>query len=182
MKLTILILGIAAIAIFSYGCLTVETKEYHFHLNADGQSGTGTITFVNIRSQMEDTVNVSKKDFTSLIEDYLKGDKLEEDSIPALTGAKKRLFEKNGMLCGEVAFTFNKLEDIGLYRYDSKSPLMYLFESLNEEYDTSNGKYGGKVMPVVFWSDTSHDLYLTTGVGKDMENTVSLLPNYNEWK
>src|SRR5579883_1756742 len=178
MKLAILVLSLVAVALVSYGCLTVEMKEYHFHLNADGESGSGTVTFVNIRSQREDTTNITAQDFSTLIKDYLNGDKLEDDSIPALVGAKKRLFERDSELCGEVAFTFSHLSDIGLYRYDEKSPVMYFFSMLGEEYDTSNGSYGGKIMPVVFWKDTTRDLFLTTKVAKDLDNTNSLLPNY----
>ncbi len=182
MKLAIFILGVVAVSLFSYGCLTVETKEYHFHLNADGESGSGTITFINIRSQREDSTDISAQDFSTLIKDYLNGDKLEEDSIPALAGAKKRLFERGGDLCGEVTFTFSHLADIGLYRYDAKSPIMYFYSMLGEEYDTSNGSYGGKIMPIVFWKDTTHDLYLTTKVAKDLDSTNSMLSDYNKWK
>jgi hypothetical protein len=179
MKITGKILCVILLSLGASGCLTVETKEYRFNLNADGDSGQGTITFKNILSQGSDSADTAK-DFSEMIDDYLHG-KNFDTSYPNISGIKKRLFECDGKLCGEISFTFSHLSDINLYRYDSKSPVMYFFDLISETYSASNGTYGGKVMPVMFWKDTARYLSLTTTVAKDTTNIISLLPTYKEW-
>jgi hypothetical protein len=168
------------LAIAAGGCLSVEQKEYHFHLNADGDSGTGSIAFVNIFSSDNDSETVAR-DFSELITDYLQGDKV--DSLyPGVANLQRRLFTRDGKLCGEVTFTFSHLPQAFLYRYDSRSPVMQFFYSINEKFTRSNGTFGGERMPVIFWNDTTRDLRLTTNLAADTGSAHSLLAEYNAWK
>ena len=60
------------------GCLTVERKEYIIELT-DGTSGTLTVKYFNIMSQPDDGKDVSLEDFGILINDYLNGNKANEN-------------------------------------------------------------------------------------------------------
>jgi hypothetical protein len=169
-------------ALLLTGCLTVEKKEYTFQLK-DNNSGTLTIKFINIMSMKDDALDVSQGDFEELITKYIEGNEIEIDYKDALIRSK-RLFEENGLLCGEVIIDFDKLGSVGLYQYDSKSPLMFNVGSFldSETYLTSNGEFGGEVMPVVFWPKSLKTLTLTTYITDPDETTVGLLTEYHEWK
>jgi hypothetical protein len=164
------------------GCLTVEKKEYTFQLK-DNNSGTLTIKFINIMSMKDDALDVSQGDFEELITNYIEGNEIEVDYEKALVRSK-RLFEENGTLCGEVIIDFDNLASVGLYQYDSKSPLMFNVGSFldSETYLNSNGEFGGEVMPVVFWPKSLKTLTLSTYITDPDETTVGLLTEYHEWK
>jgi hypothetical protein len=181
-KIVINIAGIALVLLFLSGCLTVEKKEYTFVMK-DKNSGTLTIKFVNILSLKDDTTNVSASDFEELIANYIDGNEMEADFENALIRGK-RLFEENGVLCGEVVIDFNDLESVGLFRYDEKSPYMFNVSSFldSESFLKCNGRYGSDAMPVVFWPDNMDILELTTQITTPDETAVSLLTEYNNWK
>jgi hypothetical protein len=176
------LISIILLAIIFTGCLTVEKKEYTFQLK-DSNSGTLTIKFVNIMSMKDDALDVSQGDFEELVTNYVEGNEIETDYEKALVRSK-RLFEENGVLCGEVVIDFEDLGSVGLYQYDSKSPLMFNVGSFldSESYLTSNGEFGGEVMPVVFWPKSLKTLTLTTYITDPDETTVGLLTEYYEWK
>ena len=176
------LISIILLAFIFTGCLTVEKKEYTFQLK-DNNSGTLTIKFVNIMSMKDDALDVSQGDFEELVKNYVEGNEIETDYDKALVRSK-RLFEENGVLCGEVVIDFENLASVGLYQYDSKSPLMFNVGSFldSETYLTSNGEFGGEVMPVVFWPKSLKTLSLTTYITDPDETTVGLLTEYNEWK
>ena len=176
------LISIILLAIIFTGCLTVEKKEYTFQLK-DSNSGTLTIKFVNILSMKDDALDVSQGDFEELVTNYVEGNEIETDYEKALVRSK-RLFEENGVLCGEVVIDFEDLGSVGLYQYDSKSPLMFNVGSFldSESYLTSNGEFGGEVMPVVFWPKSLKTLTLTTYITDPDETTVGLLTEYYEWK
>ncbi len=163
-------------------CLTVEKKVYTFELK-DGNSGTLTIKYINILSMMDDTADVSATDFDELTNNYIDGNQLNED-FPDATIQSKKLYEEDGVLCGEVVIFFKNLRSIGLFRYDNKSPYMFNIGSFleSETFLNSNGEYGGDVMPVVFWPKSLKTLNLTTYVTTPDETTMSLLDNYNSLK
>ena len=169
-------------AVFLSGCLTVEKKEYTFQLK-DSNSGMLTIKFINIMSMKDDALDVSQGDFEELIAKYIEGNEIEADYENAIVRSK-RLFEENGVLCGEVVIDFESLSSVGLYQYDSKSPLMFNVGSFldSETYLTSNGEFGGEVMPVVFWPKSLKTLTLSTYITDPDETTVGLLTEYREWK
>jgi hypothetical protein len=170
------------IVVIASGCLTVEKKEYTFELK-DSNSGTLTIKFINILSMKDDALDVSDSDFEELITNYIEGNEIEMDYDGALIRSK-RLFEENGALCGEVIIDFEDIESVGLFQYDSKSPLMFNVGSFldSETYLNSNGEFGGDVMPVVFWPKSLKTLTLTTYITDPDETTVSLAEKYRNWK
>lgn len=176
------IASLAIILLFLSSCLTVEKKEYTFTMK-DNTSGTLTIKFINILSMNDDTTNVSESDFEELVSRYIDGNEIEADFENAIIRGK-RLFEEEGILCGEVIIDFNDLESVGLFRYDDKSPYMFNVGSFldSESYLKSNGSYGGDVMPIVFWPKSNTAFELTTYITSPDENNVSLLNNYNNWQ
>ncbi|MEZ5149296.1 MAG: hypothetical protein R2759_20055 [Bacteroidales bacterium] len=174
--------GMLLLIVFLSSCLTVEKKTYTFELK-DNNSGTLTIKYINIMSMKEDTSNVSQKDFDELIGSYIEGNEIELEYENAQVRGK-RLFEENGQLCGEVIIDFNDLGSVGLFQYDSKSPYMFNVGSFldSETYLSSNGDFGGDVMPVVFWPRSTEVLSLTTYVTDPDETTFSLLQQYKSWR
>ena len=96
----------------------------------------------------------------------------------------KRLFEEDGVLCGEVIIDFDKLSAVGLYQYDNKSPYMFNVGTFldSETYLKSNGEFGGDIMPVVFWPKSLKTFSLTTFINEPDETTISLLGEYNNWE
>jgi hypothetical protein len=163
-------------------CLTCEKKEYTFEFTGK-DSGRLTIKYINIMSTMDDTVDVSEEDFSSLISDYYEGTEIENE-FPNAVVVSKRLFEENGVLCAEIVMDFADLATGHLYQHKGKGPIMYCLScySIDSEYfSESNGEYGGDVMPVVFWENNLKKLDLTTDVTYPDETTLSLLDRYNEW-
>lgn len=140
-------------ALGTSGCLTAERKEIVLKVKPDG-SGTGTITFYNIGSVEENGKDMSVTDYTDLMNSYLKGRKFEE-TYPEYINLKKRLYESDGQLNGEVTFEFIHYEDAGLYRYQEKGPWMYHVGQRSdfavETFDASSGTVPNTLMPVVFW-------------------------------
>lgn len=171
---------VVVLSIMITSCLTVEKKEYTFQMK-DGNSGTLTIKFINLISMMDDTVDVSGADYVELMNSYINGSQIESDYENAIVRSK-RLFEENGVLCGEVIVDFTDLTSVGLYQYDAKGPYMLNVGSFleGESFLNSNGDYGGDVMPVVFWPKGNETLTLTTYVTTPDETTVGLLSHYKK--
>jgi hypothetical protein len=180
-KKPIFYLAILALIAFS-SCLTIEKKTYTFELK-DNDSGTLTIKYYNIMSMKDDTTDVSEVDFEELIDSYIEGNSIEQDYEDAIIRSK-RLYEEDGVLCGEVIIDFTSLRSVGLYQYDTKCPYMFNLGSFleSETFLNSNGEYGGDIMPVVFWPRTLKSLTVTTYVNSPDESTVSLLDEYRRWK
>ena len=171
---------IVVLSIMITGCLTVEKKEYTFQMK-DNNSGTLTIKFINLISMMDDTTDVSGADYVELMNSYINGSQIESDYENAIVRSK-RLFEENGVLCGEVIVDFTDLTSVGLYQYEAKGPYMLNVGSFleGETFLNSNGDYGGDVMPVVFWPKGNETLTLTTYVTTPDETTVGLLSHYKK--
>lgn len=184
MKKTYFALGAIIITIlFLSGCLTCEKKEYTFEFTGK-DSGRLTIKYINLMSTMDDTVDISEDDFSSLISDYYEGTELE-NSFPDATLISKRLFEENGVLCGEFVLEFANMTAGHLYQHNNKGPIMYCLSCYaidSEYYNESNGEYGGDIMPVVFWDQGLKTLTLSTDVTYPDETTISLLDKYQEWE
>lgn len=181
-KALLKIFNLSLILFFLSSCLTVEKKEYTFVLK-DSNSGTLTIKFINIMSMKDDTTDVSASDFEELLSSYIDGNEIESDFKNAVVRGK-RLFEEKGVLCAEVVIDFDDLESVGLFRYDTKSPYMFNLSSFldSETFLKSNGRYGGEVMPVVFWPFDKATFDLTTYITSPDETTVSLLQEFNNWQ
>ena len=176
-------LGVIITVVFMSGCLTCEKKEYTFEFTGK-DTGRLTIKYINIMSTMDDTLDISDEDFSSLISDYYEGSEVE-NSFPNATVLSKRLFEENGQLCGEIVFEFTDISMANLYQHKGKGPFMYCLgcNSIDSEYFLeSNGEYGGDIMPVVFWESGLKNLTVSTSVTTPDETTVGLLPHYQDWE
>jgi hypothetical protein len=175
------ILIIAAPILLASGCLTVEFKEYRIRLKSD-HAGEATIRFVNIMSEADDTVDISEDDFNQLIEFYVEGEQPEKDN-PGYRNVKKRLFEENGVLCGEIAFSFDSLSTVRLFQYDDESPYMYAIAGplSSEHYVESNGVTVQPWMPVVFWSRESSEFYIKTKVVSEVSFQRNLVKHFRAW-
>ncbi len=181
-KSSLSLLSIILLSVLITSCLTVEKKEYTFEMK-DNKSGTLTIKFINILSMKDDTMDVSESDFTELLSTYIDGDQLESDFENA-TVKSKRLFEEDGVLCGEAIIEFNELGFVGLFQYDENCPFMFNVSSFleSETFLNSNGDFGGDIMPVVFWPKGLKTLKLTTTVTTPDDSTIGLLSLYNSRK
>lgn len=178
-KINLLLIGLLLLVMSS--CLTTEKKEYVFKFTGQN-AGTLTIKYINLMSSSDDTTDMSKQDFTELIDKYINGDKIKTE-YPTATNIRKQLYEVNGQLYAELSLDFPDLESAKLYQSDPNSPLMLCLtsEKETERYFDSNGKYGGANMPVVFWNKDLKELHLTTGITKPDESTKSLVGRYREW-
>lgn len=182
MRRIILLMSIGVVAMFLSSCLTVEKKQYTFELNGKG-AGKLTIKYINIMSNVDSAGYTEVKDFEELLTSYVIGTKVE-DAYPDAKVSGKRLFEENGVLCGEVIVDFPTLEAGRLYQFDSKSPVMFYTSSVDgETFVESNGTYGGEKMPVVMFATKMKTLTITTSISKPSdESYVSLLDEYKKSK
>jgi len=164
------------------GCLTVAGKEYQIRLN-DDYTGSATIRFIDIASEPDDTVDASGDDFHHLISAYLNGSEIENQN-QGWHHVRKRLYEENGVLSGEISFEFDSLAAVWLFRFDQESPLMFYVgtDRSTEEVLETNGVFNPESMPVVFWSHDSRELLLRTRIRSDNPNRQSLLNAYTAWR
>ena len=176
------LLALAFFAFLLSSCLTVEKKEYKWEITGPN-SGTLTITYINILSDMDDTLDVSGEDFEELLSSYLYGTYVD-DHFPMAKNIQKRLFAKDNQLWGEVIMEFDDLQAVHLYQHEKKGPYMFCVNTAadTESYEESSGEFGGDYMPVVFWAAKNKDLTLTTLVQELDESTLSLIGEYYKWK
>lgn len=175
---------IALVTLLFTGCLTVDKKEYSYKVNADG-SGEGWIKFYNIKSAKDGEDDVSLKDFASLIDDYVKGTKFEDENA-SLQVVSKELMEEGGKLNGLIKFKFNDLSEISfLYEKGCDcAPVYYSMGGfLSETYVSSNGTYLGENggPQIIKWPAKTKSFTFTTSVSADT-TAVELLNQYNAWK
>lgn len=177
----LLVFGSVVLTFLLSGCLTVEYKEYYIKLK-NSQSGEATIRFINIVSESDDTTDITKDDFQTLIETYVNGNKFERDN-PGLRNVKKRLYEDKGMLCGEITFTFDSLSVVRFFKFDKDSPYMYYASNplSSETLVETNGMVGEPWMPVVFWKKDAREFYVKTKVTSEARFRTSLLKQYRDW-
>lgn len=181
-KNAVKLLALAFFAFLLSSCLTFEKKVYNFELTGPN-SGKLTITYINIMSDMDDTLDVSAEDFNELLSSYLYGTDID-DNYPMASNIEKRLFVKNNQLWAEVIMEFDNLSAVHLYQHEKKGPYMFCVNTAadTESYEESNGEYAGDYMPVVFWSAKNKELNLTTLVQDPDESTLSLVGEYYKWK
>lgn len=181
-KNAVKLLAIALFALLLSSCLTVEKKEYTWEITGDN-SGKLTITYINIMSDMDDTLDVSAEDFEEVLSSYLYGSYID-DRYPMASNIEKRLYVKDNQLCGEVIMEFDDLAAVQLYQFDKKGPFMFCVNTAedSESYEESNGEFGGDYMPVVFWPKKTRQLELTTFIQEVDESTLSLVDEYYRWK
>lgn len=172
--LILIFLFISSLSIQS--CLTCEKKEYVFQITG-ANSGRLTIKYVNIFSSLIDSAGEVEADYEELISMWLKGEKIERD-FPEAKIIKKRLFDENGMLCGEIVLEFDNLLKAGIYRYMNSGPYMFSLSSVNDDGENflqTNGEYGGEKMPVLFWPEDFNTLRFSTKISPSDSTSVSLL-------
>lgn len=174
------------LAMLCSGCLVAEKKEYRFTLNPDG-SGSGTIKFVNIVSQDDEEKDVSFKDFAELVTDYLEGTKWEGEN-EHFTVTNKKLFEANGVLVGEVSFTFTDWNAAGFLLTNKCEccPALYHFEGMNNEnYASSNGNFlgaDGGGLPLIEFASGAKEFQIDTYYLENLDGTHPLTKHYKGWK
>ena len=178
--LTTLTLFAFAASVLLTGCLTAERKVMTLRVNPDG-TGSGTITFYNLKSMQEDATDRSLADYSRLVDTWLHGNEFEQAN-PTLHNIRKRLFDEGRKLHGEVSFDFYHYTDIGLYRHNDAGQWMY-YAHLNtseiEQYESSNGEFGGEIMPVVFWPEGTKEFTIENVFNTGDRPETSLYPLYN---
>lgn len=169
---------VGAISLNIAGCLTVETKEFSYSLKS-GNSGSGKIKYINIM-RTDDSSTTTEADYEELINSYLKGNK-PEDEMPGIKNVKKRLFEEDNQLCGEMTFDFDDITALKFFNYNSKvwayslsGNSMGLFGG-NESYFSSNGTFGGENMPVIFWDAKDKEFEFKTTVSQNDKKNIGLI-------
>lgn len=184
MKNFLLLLLAFSIPVYFSGCLTIESKEYSYTIGKDN-SGHGTIKFINIMS-IKDSLSTVESDFETLMDSYYKGDKLNEDLI-GTKNLKKRLYEEDNQLCGEVSFDFDDITKLKFYKYKETGPWCYFLFSFSmsligasESYFSSNGVYGGDNMPVIFWDGNQKEFNFKTTSQAQGKSSESLLQIWKE--
>lgn len=161
------------------GCLTCERKEYSFQLTGEN-SGKLTIKYVNIFSNLVDSAAELTSDYEELVYMWLDGDKLEND-FPQARKFRKRLFEENGKLCGEVTMVFDDLSKVRLHRSESDNRYLFAMSDVNDDGEVfwhSNGNYEDET-PVISWPENARTLRFTTKIATPDSSCVSMLP---QWK
>jgi hypothetical protein len=164
------------------GCLSVETKEYTFKLK-DNKSGYGLIKYINIMHS-DDSVSTVESDYRELTDTYLNGRK-PEDELQGLKNVKKRLFEEDNSLCGEITFEFDDIKNLNFFNFNNKTWSYYLSYSLfgnSEKYFSSNGTYAGDTFPVIFWDGDERLFQFKTTINQPSEKTKSLLDVWKQGK
>lgn len=168
------------ILVYIQGCLNVETKEYSFEIKKDG-SGKGKIRFVNIMTDSKDSANLIETDYRELIDNYLKGNKLDNE-YPKVKNIKKKLFEEDKQLVGELTFEFDNISKARFYKYGDNGPWCYYLGSgalgslgANETFFSSNGEYGGEHMPIIFWEGNQKKFEFKTTLKSPDNSTKSLI-------
>lgn len=174
-KKSIFIFSLLTFALCLNGCLTFDSKEYSFKVKSNG-SGSGKIKYINIQSTV-DSASTSEADYESLIKDYVNGDKTTAD-FPNAKNFKKRLYEEDNQLCGELTFDFDDITKMKFYKY-KEATICYLISSFTlfqlsgptETYFSSNGTFGNEQsMPVIFWDSDAKELNFKTVVKQDKKS------------
>lgn len=180
MKFPYRIIALAIVILGLSSCLTVEYKIYEFHINKDG-SGKLILTYDNILSVPEDTIDYSEKDYDILIDQYYIGDKIEKFYSKA-DSISKRLYVEGSKLNGEVIVWFDSISDVKLCKTGKRGQYMMCLAvtSEKERYISSNGVYQGCDVPVVLWKGNTKVLKLKTAVKESDRNAKSLLSIYKK--
>ncbi len=176
MKKSLIYLFLFFISVSLIGCLTVETKEYSYKLK-DGKQGSGKIKYINIM-RTDDSATTIEAEYENLVNNYLKGNK-PEDEMPGVKNVKKRLFEEDNHLCGEIIFDFDDIATLKFYSYNGKVWTYALTTGSifggSESFFSSNGTYGGETMPVIFWDGNDKEFKFKTTVSQNDKKNESLL-------
>jgi len=165
------------------GCLSVETKEYTFKLK-NGNSGEGKVKYINIM-RSDDSLGTIESDYNDLVDSYLNGNK-PEDELLGVKNVKKRMFEEDNKLCGEMTFEFDDITKLKFFNYNNVTWAYYISAgafgmfSGSETFFSSNGTFAGDLFPVVFWDGDQKKFELKTALTQPSEKTKSLLDTWKQ--
>ncbi|MBT3222821.1 MAG: hypothetical protein HN348_27405 [Proteobacteria bacterium] len=166
------LLLVAALLIASTACLEYEKKVYIFDL----KNKTAELRFENIVS---DSAEKADSDFMELVNDYVKGTKLETNN-PQWRVSSKELLENDGQLNGIVKFSFDSLADAGIYQHDKKSP--YIFCVNKGEIVSTNAKSIDHILKGCVALDRKGKTLEVTVKADDVSgDEQSLAPQYALW-
>lgn len=182
MRITAVVAACLLTAVVLSGCLTVEEREVRITLTRE-HSGEATILFINIESESDDSTDASRQDFADLIGGYLQGNQLEGDN-PGARNIRKRLFEQDQKLVGEMSLSFDSLSTVRLFQFDRNSPYMMFLgtPSRNELLVETNGIFGGDQMPVIFWPNTTREFFVKTKAHPGEGVRHGLLSLFHAWE
>jgi hypothetical protein len=164
-KKTLAFAAIALVALLVSSCLKCEKKTYTWNFTG-ANSGTLTVTWTNIMSEVdydsEDSTPEDQKnsDYNDLISRFIDGTEAENE-FPNAKFVSKRLFEKDGVLCGEAVFEFTDISQVKIYKYDKAAPMMFY---TTDTIMFSNGTKGPAYMPVVIWENNQKAPWVTTSI------------------
>lgn len=179
MKKIFLLAVIFTLALNLTGCLTVETKEYSYKLKK-GKSGEGKIKYINIMRTVDSAGTTAEADYDELVNSYLKGS-MPENEMQGVSNVKKRLYEEDNQLCGEITFDFEDITKLRFYNYKdvvwayNLSAGSFGIFGGSEQYFSSNGTYGEENMPVIFWDNDEKEFKFKTVMQKSEAKTESML-------
>jgi hypothetical protein len=160
-KKTLAFAAIALVALLVSSCLKCEKKTYTWNFTG-ATSGTLIVKWTNIMSEVSysDMDSTMHADYNDLVNRFIDGTEAE-DEFPDAKFVSKRLFEENGVLCGEAVFEFTDISQAKIYKYDKSTPMMFYTA------DTvlfSNGTKGPKYMPIVAWENNQKSPWVTTSI------------------
>lgn len=176
MKRTLFYSVLFTVIISFAGCLTMESKEYSFKLDK-GNSGSGKIKYINIMHTMDSAIT-PEAEYEDLVNNYLNGNK-PEDEMLGVKNVKKRLFEEDNQLCGEITFDFDDITTLKFFNYEGKVWAYSLGSASlfggGESFFSSNGKHGGENMNVIFWDGNEKEIKFKTTISQNDKKNESLL-------
>lgn len=163
------------------GCLTCEKKEYVFQLTGLN-SGKLTIKYINIFSSLIDSTAELTSDHKELTDLWFKGEKVEID-FPQIKKLRKRLYEENGTLCGEITLEFDDLSKVRLYRSRNDGPFIFKLSEVNDDGETflqTNGNFEDGETPIISWPEDSRTLRFSTKIATPDSTCVSMLQQWEQ--
>jgi hypothetical protein len=133
----------------------------------------------------DDSAVTKEMDYDDLMNNYLNGKK-PEDEMTGVKNVKKRLYEEDNHLCGEITFDFDDITTLKFYNYEGK---VWAYGLTNnsifggaESYFSSNGSFGGETLPVIFWDGREKKFSFKTVVSQNDKKNESLLEIWNSKK
>ncbi|MEZ4237662.1 MAG: hypothetical protein R3F59_16245 [Myxococcota bacterium] len=167
-------LGFGAITAL-LGILTACPEVGRMTFRFDLATGKGELMVEDIGT---DDPTKADEDFAQVVNEYVLGSKVQDDHPSWRVGARE-FVPRDGRLDAKVAFDFARPEDVGLYKYDKKSPWFWCGDK-DEEVVSTNGTAIPQYPNCVAFDRKLKQLEVTVsggGTGK----RLSLLPQFEAW-
>lgn len=166
---------VAVLVALGTACPQVERKVYRF----DVKAMTGTLRFVNI---VTDSPEDADDDFLHILDNVVEGTEIEE-AHPGWRVTEKTLQAEGGKLNGHIAFSFDDLDDAGIFKHDKKSPFVWCTSREDDETIVStNGTRIDALPGCVAWDKKAKVLEVTVKSATLLGGEQSLLPVYERWE